>query len=155
MRRLLIFPGFLRSVSIHLQICWQVVPGDKFFWASLAAGWGLLALFTSITLPVTGTSYRFGATCHINHNKALDDYWGPLLTFAAISTILQFATFGYCIKVYIRSLIEDGPGKSASQTSSGELPSHNSRSGSIRTVTAKLIAGLRKSSLCNGEGLQL
>ena len=123
-------------MSIHLQICWQVVPGDKFFWVSIAAGWGLPALFTSITLPITGTSYRFGATCHINHHKALADYWGPLLAFAAISTILQFATFGYCIKVYIRSLIDDGPDKSASQASSGELPSHNSRSGSIKTVTA-------------------
>ncbi|KAL9103423.1 MAG: hypothetical protein Q9163_001525 [Psora crenata] len=131
------FAGFLRSVSIHLQICWQVVPGTKFFWASLLAGWGFPALIISITLPVTGISYRFGATCHINHNKALYDYWGPLLTFAAISTILQFATFGYCIRVYIRSLFDDGTTTSMSQSSSGGLPSYNTRSGSIRTLTAR------------------
>ena len=132
----LTFLGFLRSVSIHLQICWQVVPGDKFFWASLVVGWGLPALFVSITLPVTGTSYRFGDTCHINHQKALDDYWGPLLAFAAISTILQFTTFGYCIKVYVRSLFDDRITNSTSQVSSGGLPTYNSQNGSIKTVTA-------------------
>ncbi|KAL9590246.1 MAG: hypothetical protein Q9203_000974, partial [Teloschistes exilis] len=61
---------------------------------------------------------------------ALQDYWGPLLAFAAVSTIVQFATLGYCIRVYIRSLFKDD---SRSQNSSG-LPSHN---GSIKTVTAK------------------
>ncbi|KAI4191274.1 MAG: hypothetical protein L6R41_000201 [Letrouitia leprolyta] len=123
-------PGFLRSLSIHLQICWQVVPGPKFFWGSLLAGWGLPVLFASIALAKTGVSYRFGDTCHINHERAIQDYWGPLLAFAAVSTILQFATLGYCIRVYIRSLFKDD---SRSQGSSG-LPSYN---GSVRTVTAK------------------
>ena len=128
--------GFLRSLSIHLQICWQVVPGRKFFWASLLGGWGIPTLIVAIALPVTGTSYRFGDTCHINHTKALDDYWGPLLAFAAISTILQFTTFGYCIKVYVKSLFEDS-NNSTSQLSSNGLPSYASRSASIKTVTPK------------------
>lgn len=122
--------GFLRSLSIHLQICWQVVPGPKFFWSSLLAGWGLPVLFASIALARTGVSYRFGETCHINHDKALQDYWGPLLAFAVVSTILQFATLGYCIRVYIRALFKDD---TRSQISSG-LPSYN---GSVKTVTAK------------------
>lgn len=129
--------GFLRSVSIHLQICWHQTLGDKFFWASLIAGWGLPALFVSITLPLTGTSYRFGSTCHINHPNALADFWGPLLAFAAISTILQFITFGYCIKVYIRSLMEDAGNNSTSNVSSGGLPSYSSRAGSVKTITAR------------------
>ena len=133
--RILTILGFLRSLSIHLQICWQVVPGKKFFWASLLGGWGVPALIVAVALPVTGISYRFGDTCHINHTKASDDYWGPLLAFAAISTILQFTTFGYCIRVYIRSLFEDST-NSTSQVSSGGLPSYASRTGSIKTVTA-------------------
>ncbi|KAL8905531.1 MAG: hypothetical protein Q9171_006627 [Xanthocarpia ochracea] len=122
--------GFLRSLSIHLQICWQVVPGPKIFWGSLFAGWGIPILFGSVALARTGVSYRFGDTCHINHDKALQDYWGPLLAFAAVSTILQFATLGYCIRVYIRALFQDD-GKSEDSTG---LPSYN---GSVRTVTAK------------------
>ncbi|KAL8714842.1 MAG: hypothetical protein Q9220_001355 [cf. Caloplaca sp. 1 TL-2023] len=104
--------------------------GRKFFWGSLLAGWGVPIVFASIALARTGVSYRFGDTCHINHDKALQDYWGPLLAFAAVTTILQFATLGYCIRVYIQSLFKD---ESKSQSSTG-LPSHN---GSIRTVTAR------------------
>ena len=126
--------GFLRSLSIHLQICWQVIPGKKFFWSSLVAGWGLPAIFVAGALSVTGTSYRFGDTCHINHEQALGDYWGPLLALAGISTILQFATFGYCIKVYVRSLFNDA--ESSEQVSSTGLPSYSSRAGSVKTVTA-------------------
>lgn len=132
---MLTFEGFLRSLSIHLQICWQVVTGKKFFWSSLIAGWGLPGLFLAIMLPLTGTSYRFGDTCHINHTEALQDYWGPLLAFAAISTVLQFVTFGYCIKVYIKSLFNDVSTNSVTQVSSG-LPTHSSHSGSVKTVTA-------------------
>lgn len=127
--------GFLRSLSIHLQICWQVVPGKKFFWSSIVAGWGLPAIFVAVALPLTGTSYRFGDTCHINHERALGDYWIPLLAFAGISTILQFTTFGYCIKVYVKSLFNDS-NNSTSQGSSNGLPTYSSRDGSVKTVTA-------------------
>ena len=133
--RALIFKAFLRSLSIHLQICWQVVPGKKYFWCSIIAGWGVPAIILGILIPVTGVSYRFGDTCHINHHKALQDYWGPLLAFATVSTVLQFITFGYCIRVYIRALLNDSTVNSQSQVSSGGLPSYSSRSGSIKTLT--------------------
>lgn len=123
------FSGFLRSLSLHLQVCWKVVPGPKFFWSSILAGIVIPVVFISVALPVTGLSYRFGNTCHINHEKALQDYWGPLLAFAVASTILQFATFGYCIKVYIKSLFDD----TATSDDHSGLPRYNS---SVRTVTA-------------------
>lgn len=110
------------------------MPGKKFFWGSIISGWGIPAIIIAVALSITGTSYRFGSTCHINHEDALQDYWGPLLAFAAISTILQFVTFGYCIKVYLRALFTDTSINSQSQVSTG-LPSYNSRSGSIKTVT--------------------
>lgn len=87
-------------------------------------------VFAAISFAVTGVSTRFGTTCLLNHKDALQDYWGPLLAFAAVSMILQFATFGYCIKVYIRSLFDD----STTSDNSSALPSYNS---SVRTVTAK------------------
>lgn len=123
-------PGFLRSLSLHVQVCWKVVPGPKFFWGSILVGAGVPILLIAIALPATGVSYRFGDTCHINHEKALADYWGPLLSFAAVSAILQFTTFGYCIKVYIKSLFDD----SATSDNSSGLPTYNP---SVRTVTAK------------------
>lgn len=130
-----VLTAFLRSLSIHLQICWQVVPGRKFFWSSILAGWGIPAIILAVSLSITGISYRFGGTCHINHDRALDDYWGPLLAFAAASVVLQFITFGYCIRVYLRALLNDSSINSQSQASAGGLPSYNSRNGSIKTVT--------------------
>ena len=112
------------------------MPGKKFFWSSVAAGWGLPGLFIAIALPITRTSYRFGATCHINHPEALQDYWGPLLAFAALSTLIQLTTFFYCMKVYLKSLFSDSTINSTSQVSSNGLPSYNSRPGSVKTVTA-------------------
>ena len=122
--------GFLRSLSLHLQICWKVVPGPKLFWGALVVGLGVPILVAALALSITGVSYRFGDACHINHENALQDYWGPLLAFAAVSTVLQFITLGYCIRVYLRSLFEDA---ATSDNASG-LPTYNA---SVRTVTAK------------------
>ena len=141
--------SFLRSLSLHLQICWRVSLGQKFFWCSLLAGWGIPIIFTAATLAVTGVSYRFGETCHLNHDNALQDYWGPLLAFAAVSTILQFVTFGYCVRVYIRSLFHGG---STSDHSSG-LPTYN---GGIQKMPAKVAYGrVRKVMALQWRGIMI
>ena len=102
------------------------------FWGSLLAGWGIPILVSACSLANTGVSYRFGDTCHINHHQALEDYWGPILFFGAAAALLQFATFGYCVRVYIRAYLNDDV-HSTSEDRSG-LPSHN---GSIKTVTTR------------------
>lgn len=94
------------------------------------AGIGVPVVFVGTSTALTGVSYRFGSTCLLNHENAVQDYWGPLLAFAALSTIIQFTTFGYCIKVYIKSLLDD----SVTSDNLSGLPSYNS---SFRTVTAK------------------
>lgn len=127
---MLLFLVFMRSLSLHLQICWEVVPGRKFFYGALVAGWGLPVVFVATSLAITGVSYRFGDTCHINHNNALGEFWGPLLATAGATALLQLATFGYCIRVYIKSLLSDD---TTTDSSSG-LPSYN---GSLRTMSAK------------------
>lgn len=123
---------FIRSLFLHLQICWQVQPGRKFFWFSVLAGWAIPITFATIVLVLTGVSYRFGDTCHINHDKAVQDYWIPLLCLAGASLVLQFSTFGYCIRVYIKALLNDDV-NSTSHNGSG-LPSY---SGSVMTVTTR------------------
>ncbi|KAK4097519.1 hypothetical protein N658DRAFT_433790 [Parathielavia hyrcaniae] len=120
---------FLRALSMHLQICWQVVVGRNFMWFSQAAGWGIPAVGVTLAFLFSGVSFRFGETCHINHKNSLADLWIPLLVFAGLTIIIQFATFGYCIKVYLASLSDN----SASTEGSG-MPSY---SNSIRTMTPK------------------
>lgn len=121
--------AFLRAVSLHLQICWQVVVGRNFMWFSQAVGWGIPILGVVLAIVFSGFSFRFGSTCHINHKNSLADLWIPLLVFAGMTLILQFATFGYCIKVYLASLADN----TASTENSG-LPSYTN---SIRTMTPK------------------
>ncbi|KAF7509533.1 hypothetical protein GJ744_007933 [Endocarpon pusillum] len=121
---------FWRALSLHLQICWEVIPGNTFFYSALAFGWGIPAIALALSLSLTGVSYRFGTVCHINHTNGLQVFWGPLLAFAAASLIIQGITFGYCIQVYVKSLLDDDP---TTDVSSG-LPSY---SGSVRTRTAR------------------
>jgi hypothetical protein len=118
---------FLRSLALHLQICWQVVIGNTFMWGALAAGWGIPAIALVVSLVFSGVSFRFGDTCHINHKNSLADFWIPLLVFAGITVVIQFATFGYCIKVYLASLADD----STTTNSSGLRSYTNSFRGTI------------------------
>jgi hypothetical protein len=118
---------FLRALSLHLQICWEVVPGKKFFYSALSLGWAIPAVGLALALSLTGVSYRFGNVCHINHKDSIQDFWGPLLAFSAAALLLQFFTLGYCLKVYLRNLADDKPTTDTSST----LPSY---SGSVRTA---------------------
>jgi hypothetical protein len=121
---------FCRSLALHLQICWEVVPGNMFFYAALAFGWGIPAVGLALTLSLTGVSFRFGNVCHINHKDALADFWGPLLAFAALAMVLQFITVGYCIQVYVKSLLDDKP----TTNNSSQAATY---SGSVRTLSAR------------------
>lgn len=121
---------FLRSLSLHLQICWQVVVGRSFMWFAQVTGWGIPAVGIVLALTLSGVSFRFGNTCHINHHNSLADLWIPLLVFAGFTIIIQFATFGYCIKVYLASLADNN----ATTENSAGLPSYTN---SIRTMTPR------------------
>ena len=113
--------AFLRSLSLHLQICWQVLIGRNFMIFAQAAGWGVPALGLVLALVFSGVSFRFGETCHINHANSMEAFWIPLLIFAGATVVITFATFGYCIKVYLSAL-----GDSSATTEGSNLPTHSS-----------------------------
>ncbi|KAF8424663.1 hypothetical protein EV426DRAFT_665427 [Tirmania nivea] len=121
----------LRSLSLHLQICWQMVPGRRFFLAAQAIGWSVPVIFLAIALGITGVSFRFGDSCHINSKHSLKTFWGPLLATAAASVITQVITFFYCVKVYITSLLDSST--QGNTTTDTPLPYANS----VRTVTPR------------------
>ncbi|EEH34659.2 hypothetical protein PAAG_05708 [Paracoccidioides lutzii Pb01] len=123
--------SFCRALSLHLQICWDVVPGNKFFYTTLTLGWIIPAIGLALGLAITGTSYRFGSICHINHDNSLADFWGPLMALAAAALVIQFVTLAYCIHVYVRSLLDNNP----TTDNSSVLPS--SHPSSVRTLSAR------------------
>lgn len=100
-------------------------------WTSFAVGWLLPTIGVTIALILSGVSFRFGDTCHINHDNSLADFWIPLLVFAGATLICQIATFGYCIKVYLASLNSK---ENSSTTNSSGLPSYTT---SVRTVSPR------------------
>ena len=127
---LIVSKGFCRTLSLHLQICWDVIPGKKFFYSTLIVGWTVPFAMIAISLPLTGVSYRFGSICHINHERGLEDFWGPLMAIAAASLVLHFGTLAYCIHIYVKSVMDDAPGTEAAS-------SHTPYSGSGGTLTAR------------------
>ncbi|KAK5124117.1 hypothetical protein LTR85_001820 [Meristemomyces frigidus] len=126
---------FIRALSMNLQICWDIVPGKRFFYISQALGWGIPAALFTATMTVTGVSFRFGNACLLNHQDSMADFWGPLLGLAGTAGILQLVTFGYCIHVYLKNLWSDQAQASSAASDSG-LPSYNS---SVRTQTARAV----------------
>ena len=98
---------FLRSVALHMQICWQITLGNSFMWGSLGAGWAIPTIVLTLALVFSGVSFRFGDTCHINNKNGLADFWAPLLFFTGTTLFVQFVTFCYCTKVYLASLAEN------------------------------------------------
>lgn len=123
--------SFIRTVAFHLQVCWEVVLGPKFMWGAFLCGFGIPAIGITVMLILTGVSFRFGQMCHINIKHGEQDYWYPIMAFAAAALILQVATMAYCIHIYLRSLFDQSA--STTENSSG-LPSYTS---SVRTVTAR------------------
>lgn len=133
---LLIFGGwtvvlwaFLRSMLLYLQICWQVLPGRRFMIFAHAAGWGGSLVGITLALVFSGVSFRFGSTCHINHKNSLAVLWIPLLLFAGMTVVCTFATFGYCIRVYLSSLADSAEWTEGSQSAYTD---------SVRTMTPRL-----------------
>ncbi|KAK7928790.1 hypothetical protein PG985_005788 [Apiospora marii] len=82
-----------------------------------------------IALTVSGVSFRFGQTCHVNHRNSLAAFWVPLLVFAGLTVIMQFATFGYCVKVYLASLANN-----SAPTERSEISSYTA---SVRTMAPR------------------
>ncbi|KAF2662841.1 hypothetical protein K491DRAFT_584366 [Lophiostoma macrostomum CBS 122681] len=124
---------FIRALSMHLQIVWDVLPGKAFFYWAQGLGWGVVAAFFTATITVTGVSFRFGDVCHVNSADSMKDFWGPLLAIAGAATVIQLATFAYCIKVYIKNMWSDDQTETQS---SGGLPSYTT---SVRTRSARAV----------------
>ena len=81
---------FVRALSMHLQIVWDVIPGRKFFLSSQILGWGVTVVIFSIAMSLTGVSYRFGSSCHLNDTNSLASCWIYMVLFAGASSVLQF-----------------------------------------------------------------
>ncbi|KAF1989662.1 hypothetical protein K402DRAFT_326001 [Aulographum hederae CBS 113979] len=100
---------WFRALTMHLTIVWDRNPGDRFFYYSQLAGWGVTGLFFTLTICLTGVSFRFGDACHVNSKHSMIVFWGPLLAIAGSAAIMQFSTLAYCVNVFLRNIWSDEP----------------------------------------------
>ncbi|KAI5368390.1 hypothetical protein Slin15195_G035240 [Septoria linicola] len=92
----------IRSLFMHVQICWNRTPDKISYIAANIAAFSITISLTAATLAHSGVSYRFGAYCHINV-RSLATYWGWAFAFGGAACLLQLATMIYCIRVYLSS----------------------------------------------------
>lgn len=98
----------LRSLTLHLQICWGRQDTRLMRAAALTTGWGLPTLLTALSLALSGVSVRFGDVCYINHEYSLRLTWMPMLVLSGLAAGVSFATLGYCIRVYVCLVLHGG-----------------------------------------------
>lgn len=129
---LVVFGGMLtvcwivvRSVFMHLQICWDIVPGRVAIIAANIAAWSVTIALTAAVLAKVGVSYRFGGYCHVNVGST-STYWGWMIGFGGIALLLQVATFAYCAKVYLTAAMH---GRQA--------PSGSNATNSVKSASSK------------------
>lgn len=120
----------VRSLFMHLQICWNIIPSGTYYIAANVVVWTTTITLTTAVLAHVGVSFRFGGYCHVNVGS-ISTYWAWLVAFAGISFLLQLVTFSYCLKVYLtaafagRQQLTTGSNKSGSVAATSQ--SRNAR----------------------------
>lgn len=122
-------PVLLRSLWTNLRVCWDVHHTSMNVLFAHALGWGIPALFLTISLSVTGVSYRLGATCVPNPDGAIATWFGWLIGFAVAGALIQLATSGFCLFVYARNLLRHESQQQATTTQTSVSNEANSEAG--------------------------
>ncbi|TQS39006.1 hypothetical protein Golomagni_00474 [Golovinomyces magnicellulatus] len=108
----------LMTLALHLQICWQLVVDNVFMCGAITAGCTIPIIGLAVALCLSGVSFRFGNTCHVNAKNSLLTLWIPLLLVSSLTLFMQLATFIYCLRVYFASLGEYSAKRSSSSARS-------------------------------------
>lgn len=125
----------IRALFMHLQICWDWIPGRIGYWIANAVALVVTVVLTAATLAHSGVSFRFGGYCHVNVGS-IATYWGWLLAFGALACLLQIATFGYCIKVYLTNILHVRNDSSQAESLTGSSRSRTARATARRVYEA-------------------
>lgn len=119
----------LRSLWTHLRVVWDLQHNHYYIWLAHIIGWGLPALFLSISLPVTGVSFRVGGACIPNPKGAFVTWFGWLIAFGCLGAIIQLSTTGFCLAVYVKSIFKHERDMSLSTTTGASATSETAAIG--------------------------
>ncbi|KJX94538.1 hypothetical protein TI39_contig4179g00002 [Zymoseptoria brevis] len=108
----------LRSLWIHLRVCWDVKETKVLRYAAHGVGIALPILFLGLSLGITGISYRLSTTCVPNDRYSFLTWFGWLTAFGCLATLIQIVTIFFCLWVYLRAFFRPG-GESTLQSTAG------------------------------------
>ncbi|KAL4821920.1 hypothetical protein BDW67DRAFT_189797 [Aspergillus spinulosporus] len=94
----LVIGCFFRSLSLYLQVIWDIHPGKRFRLGALLSIFGGSLGLLGISLGVSGVSYQVGDMCYISYPDSIGSFWGPLIGVAFISWVIQMFIMVYSIR---------------------------------------------------------
>lgn len=115
-------PGFVRSLSLYMHLCWKINLGQKFKYISFVTIFGVAGPMVAIVFLVSGVSYQSGKICYINNYRSPETFWGPLLAIAGLALLLQLLVIGYCVYRVLTPLRSIHPNASVNCTLPARLP---------------------------------
>ncbi|KKK21523.1 hypothetical protein P175DRAFT_0217589 [Aspergillus ochraceoroseus IBT 24754] len=93
----LIIGCFFRSISLYVQLCWDIEPGKTFRIVALGCIFVGSLVMLGIALGLSGVSYQVGDVCYISYPRSIGSFWTPLFAVAFVSFMIQLYIMGYCV----------------------------------------------------------
>ena len=98
-----------RTIHLHCQICWNLQVTRIRLIALNVIGWLIPAIFLGVVYGVAQITYTLSNHCSIREDWIVDLLIIPVIIEISCAIAVQFATFVYCVNVYLRSLREPPP----------------------------------------------
>lgn len=98
-----------RTIYLHCQICWNLHVSRIPLIVLNIIGWAIPAIFLCVAYGVAQITYTIGNHCSIRVDWIVNLLIIPIIIEIGCSIVVQFATFVYCVNVYMRSLGEPTP----------------------------------------------
>ena len=127
-----------RTIYLHCQICWNLHVSRIPLIVLNIIGWAIPAIFLCIAYGVAQITYTIGNHCSIRVDWVVNLLIIPIIIEIGCSIVVQFATFVYCVNVYMRSLREPTP------PTNDSIPDSTYSGGSSRYPYRKAMARVNK-----------
>jgi len=98
-----------RTIYLHCQICWNLHVNRVPLIILNIIGWLVPAILLGVAFGVSEITYTISDHCSIRVDWIVDLLIVPIIIEIGCALIVQIATFGYCVNVYLRSLNEPAP----------------------------------------------
>jgi hypothetical protein len=147
-----------RTIYLHCQICWNLHFTRNSLIILNVTGWLVPAILLSVALAIAQITYTIADHCSVRVDWIVNLVIIPVIIEVSCGLLVQFATFFYCVNVYLRSLREPPPPTKDSFTNSVTISTFANTRYPYRKAMARVhkvrysISLLKSRYLeCNGE----